>query len=176
MAKDLYFIALLPPPEIQREVTAFKQVAAERFNAKRALNSPPHITLIPPFRLDSAGLEPLIRELQTFNQELSPFEVELQGFAAFPPRVIYVNVLPNDLLIHCQAQLEQRCAALGIASDRTYGFHPHMTVAFKDLKKAVFPTAWAFFEAQSFERNFEAGHVTLLHWKAGKWHVHQMGG
>lgn len=172
MAKELYFIALLPPPEIQEEVTAYKRLAAERFHAKRALNSPPHITLIPPFRLEASKRVPLLELLQEFNASLPSFSVELRDFSAFPPRVIYVDVVPNQELIRCQAQLESQCATLGIASDRTYGFHPHMTVAFKDLKRSVFPAAWAFFQEQSCQREFEAREVTLLHWRQGKWRIH----
>jgi len=54
MNKDwyLYFFAVVPPEEIQSSVTDIKQDFKERFNASHALKSPPHITLIPPFKYD----------------------------------------------------------------------------------------------------------------------------
>jgi 2'-5' RNA ligase len=107
-----------------------------------------------------------------FNARLDAFPLELQDFAAFPPRVIYVDVVPAAALNHCQQQLEALCAAqLGISSDRPYGFHPHMTIAFKDLRPQVFPEAWAYFAALSYTAHFTVREVQLLQFREGRWQL-----
>ncbi|MFN6233029.1 MAG: 2'-5' RNA ligase family protein, partial [Microcystis sp.] len=47
---SLFFIALLPPPEVQEIATKIKVEFAEIYNSRAALKSPPHVTLQPPFR------------------------------------------------------------------------------------------------------------------------------
>jgi 2'-5' RNA ligase len=49
MVKSPWFIAVIPPEDIQEAVTALKREAAARFESRHALKSPPHVTLIPPF-------------------------------------------------------------------------------------------------------------------------------
>ena len=53
MQNALYFIAIIPPIEIAKEVEAFKTYAAEHFNTSRVLRLPAHITIIPPFKWPS---------------------------------------------------------------------------------------------------------------------------
>ena len=42
---SLFFIALLPPPEVQEIATKIKLEFAEIYNSRAALKSPPHVTL-----------------------------------------------------------------------------------------------------------------------------------
>lgn len=169
---SLYFIALLPPPDIQAEVTAFKAYAAEHFQSRRALNSPPHITLIPPFRFEEAPARALRADLDAWQREQPPFTVQLDGFAAFPPRVIYVDIRPNEQLARYQQALADWLAAqYDISGSSPHGFHPHMTVAFKDLKRRQFPAAWSYFQALPYQRQFVVERLYLLGWVAGRWQV-----
>lgn len=89
------FLALLPPPDLQEQVTAIKQQFAEQFASRAALRSPPHITLVPPFEWPTAQLAALTGSLEAFAKEQAPVAVELCGFGAFPPRVIYIHVEPS---------------------------------------------------------------------------------
>jgi 2'-5' RNA ligase len=172
MASELYFLAILPPPDIQAEVTCFKEVARDRFQARRALNSPPHITLIPPFRWPASRHSEVVDLVRGFNAELQAFPVRLRGFAAFPPRVIFVDVVPSATLASCQQKLEVLgTTQLGLPDDRRYGFHAHMTIAFKDLKRKVFPAAWAYFEALSYDAQFLVREVQLLRFRDGRWRL-----
>lgn len=165
----LYFMALLPDPGIQEEVTRFKQTAQERFGSSQALKSPAHITLIPPFRTDRTDFS----MLQTVVDNQTPFTVQLRNFDRFGNRVIFVDVVPEPTLVDYQKVLANFCASqLDIASD-SRPFHPHMTVAFKDLSRSVFPNAWAYFSAQTYERTFTAQGITLLVHTGQHWQVDQ---
>ena len=50
-----------------------------------------------------------------------------------------------------------------------YPYHPHMTVAFRDLKKDVFPLAWAEFEKKEFNSAYEVNAFHLLKHDGKEW-------
>ena len=100
-----YFIAILPPPHVIKEITAFKQYASDHFDSRRAFRSPAHVTLQPPFDLNEEVVENLKNELLDFVKGQQPFSMELKDFNCFPPRVIYVNVIKTEALDQLRAQL-----------------------------------------------------------------------
>lgn len=168
----LYFVALVPPTSIVEEVTAFKVYAAKHFGSKHALNSPPHITLIPPFRWPNDKYLELNTALSHFNFQTADLSLDLVNFSSFPPRVIFVDVSPNTMLRNLQAQLEQHFSQdLNIQPKGPFGFHPHMTVAFRDLTAEVFPKAWAHFSAQDYRRSFSVDQLSLLRHNGEKWEI-----
>ena len=172
MKTELYFIAILPPPEIRDEVKDFKLYAKTHFNSERALRSPAHITLIPPFRWPPQQLQELHTVLSDFAKTTEGFYQELKDFDCFEPRVIFVDVVENEALNKMQLHLQQELVSkLDIQPRMQYGFHPHMTIAFKDLKRSIFPDAWQYFSAQSYERLFAVNAICLLHWEQDHWAV-----
>ncbi|NJM47154.1 MAG: hypothetical protein HC860_14125 [Alkalinema sp. RU_4_3] len=44
--RDRYFIALLPPQEMQDYANQVRQYFSDRYNSHKAFSSPPHITLL----------------------------------------------------------------------------------------------------------------------------------
>jgi len=168
----LYFVALVPPTTIREEVTAFKAYAAKHFGSQHALHSPPHITLIPPFRWPKDQYLPLATALSHFKFQTADLSIDLLNFSSFPPRVIFVDVTQSTLLRDLQAQLEQHFSQhLNIQPKGPFGFHPHMTVAFRDLTAAVFPEAWAHFSTQNYQRSFSVEHLSLLRHNGKKWEI-----
>lgn len=173
-ATELYFIALLPPDKIREEVTAFKQYAATNFDSKHALRSPPHITLIPPFRWPQDQQARLLDFLTRFPYQTSPFGLSLRHFDCFAPRVIFVDVIAEPKLFQLQAELATALAdELNIRHKGPHGFHPHLTIAFRDLKAEVFPKAWAYFSTQSYESFFEVNALALLRHTVAGWQLDQ---
>ncbi|WP_460985478.1 2'-5' RNA ligase family protein [Spirosoma fluminis] len=164
---QLYFVALLPGLAIQDEVTHFKREAQARFGSGHALKSPPHVTLIPPFRTDRTSFS----ALQDFAEQQLPFSVQLINFGRFGSRVIFVHVAEEQALLDCQQQLASFChRQLDVPLDLR-PFHPHMTVAFRDLSRSTFSEAWAYFSAQPYERLFTASALTLLRHSGQKWEI-----
>ncbi|WP_250123774.1 2'-5' RNA ligase family protein [Chroococcidiopsis sp. CCMEE 29] len=171
---SLFFIALLPPPDIQTYANQIKQHFADRYASRAAQKSPPHITLQPPFKWSNEALPILKQCLSQFVMNRVPVPVTLQGFAAFPPRVIYINVLKTEELLTLQAELMADLEAkLGIVDpvSKTRPFAPHVTVAFKDLTKQNFRAAWAEFQQQQLEFEFTATDLTLLVHDGRQWNV-----
>ncbi|MFA0961961.1 2'-5' RNA ligase family protein [Roseivirga sp. BDSF3-8] len=175
--KDLlYFVALLPPDEIRREVTLIKESFYEKYKTKAALKSPPHITLHMPFRWKPEK-ENLLHELfSSFSSQVTPFPVEINGFEAFPPRVIFLNVSENHEMASVQKDLVRRMRTnlnLLNANYKDRPFRPHMTVAFRDLKKPMFNEAWEEVKDEGASFSFEAKELTLLKNINGKWETHR---
>ncbi|WP_289501127.1 2'-5' RNA ligase family protein [Gloeocapsopsis sp. IPPAS B-1203] len=168
-----YFIALLPPLEIQNSVRDIQQHFAEHYNSRGALRSPPHITLQPPFLWEVERVNELESHLKNFVQQRSLVPIVLDGFGAFSPRVIYINVRKSPELLNAQADLMTHCELLGIVDpvSKTRPFAPHMTVAFRDLTRQNFKAAWTQFQHQQLYFEFIASGVTLLIHN-GKWIVH----
>jgi 2'-5' RNA ligase len=50
-------------------------------------------------------------------------------------------------------------------------FHPHVTIANRDIKPGDFNKAWNHFKRQVFDEQFEAATISLLKLNAGKWNV-----
>lgn len=172
MEDPLWFIAIIPPADIAAEVTAFKEYAAGHFHSRHALRSPSHITLIPPFRFSLKRLRALQQHLRDFAESRLPFELELRDFDCFAPRVIFVKVEAEPELDLLQSDLQKSLQAeVGLRPNDERSFHPHMTVAFKDLDRGTFPVAWAHFQEQRFHRRFPVRALVLLTHQAGGWRV-----
>jgi 2'-5' RNA ligase len=168
-----FFVALLPPELIQDQVRQIQSDFEFRYSTKATLKAPPHITLIPPFELSKDRIEPLQIELEKFAKTRSPFMINLSGFAAFPPRVIYLDVLPNPVLPDLYADITTTLAnTLSIIDPyASRPFVPHMTVAFRDLTPDNFELAWAEFRDRKINFEFEATNLTLLAHDEQKWNV-----
>ncbi|MBH8562198.1 2'-5' RNA ligase family protein, partial [Nostoc sp. CENA67] len=160
---NLYFIALLPPPEIQDYANQIKQYFADKYASRHAQKSPPHITLQPPFKWIDNNVPVLEASLREFASEQQPVPITLRGFAAFRPRVIYIDVVKSQELLSLQANLMARMEAnLGIVDKvgKKRAFTPHMTVAFRDLTKQNFKAAWLEFENRQLYFEFTANKLT----------------
>lgn len=174
MRKDpLYFIAILPPEEIQREVTAFKNYIADTWGPRHALRSPPHITLQPPFAWPDRRLLELQTCLRDFARRQPRFYVQLKNFGAFPPRVVFVQPVPgpelNGLFQRLVRCLETELDFTDARNQRPY--HPHLTIAHRDVEEQDFPAIWAHFKGLAYERVFAVQGIGLLKLMGGEWAV-----
>jgi 2'-5' RNA ligase len=172
-AKDpKYFIAILPPSPIYEEALEIKRHFETKYNSKGALKSPPHITLHMPFLWKEKKERLLIEKLNQFASASPSFQIEFGGFGSFPPRVIFINVASNSNLNELQRSLNRFCKTelqLFNSQYRDLPFHPHLTVAFRDLKKDKFAEAWSEFENKSFQRVFQCESITLLKHDGHEW-------
>ena len=170
----LYFIALLLPDQVSASVDQIKHDIAANFQSKAALRSPPHITLHMPFRLPDKKKEKLNMVLESFAQNHMPFELTIKGFGAFPPRVIYIGVAPNEQLDSLQAALLREMRREMNTFNGNYkerGFHPHITIAFRDLKPRNFKAAWEIYQKETLFSQFIVPRITLLKHDGKLWKV-----
>lgn len=163
ITEQLFFIAIIPPEPIKKKVQKIKQDFANSYRVAHALKSPPHITLIPPFKIN-AQTEPAITDfLETKAKETSSFPLALQDYSCFKPRVIFLNPVFSRELEMLQKRLENafyRRFPLGKASTRPY--HPHLTIAFRDLTRKKFYEAWSLYKEQAYKAQFQVDRFCLL--------------
>ena len=172
--KQRFFIALVPPPDIEQQITEIKQYFAEHYNSSRALQSPPHITLQPPFEWPAADVPKLEESLKAFSANRMSIPVTISGFAAFAPRVIYADVVKSATLLELEKDLMSYVEEnLGIVDrlSQTRPFVPHMTVAFSDLTQENFQAAWLEFKDRSLHFEFTASTLTLLLHDGSRWNI-----
>lgn len=170
--ENLYFIAIVPPEPIYSQALQFKQYCKDQHNSKAALNSPPHITLHMPFKWKETKEAELIVRLETFTVKQKSFQVKLTDFGAFEPRVIFINVEKDEILTGLQKNLKRFCKTelnLFNADYKAFAYHPHLTLAFRDLKKTEFYKAWEEFRNKKFEAVFTVDSITLLKHDGKTW-------
>jgi 2'-5' RNA ligase len=173
-SKSHYFIALLPPQDIQNYANELKQYFADKYNSRHAQKSPPHITIQPPFQWSNADGLILETKLREFANKTKALPITLLNFAAFSPHVIYIDVVKSPELMALQVELMDYVEEnLGIIDKvvKSREFHPHMTVAFKDLTKPNFKAAWPEFEKREVHFEFTAENLTLLQHDGTKWNI-----
>ena len=169
--KELYFIAVVLPLDIREEVYNFKKIMAERYFVRHAFKCLDHITPHMPFKWKSTQEGELHRVLTEISTGMRSFELVLQNFGAFGPRVIYINVVENNLLrmLRDQVLREMRKKHVYNGEYRNEGFQPHITIAFRNLRKANFFEAWDAFKYQKYERSFFVNEIILLKYQSNNW-------
>lgn len=170
-----YFIAIVPPEPVLSSIQAIKQSIFENYGTKGALRSPGHITLHMPFSWEESKEEKLITELASFKFE-KPFSIQLKGYDCFEPRVVFINVTENETLHSLQKKLVKQARQklqLFNQSDDMRGFHPHVTVAFRDLKKPVFYKVWEEYQSKEFTAEFACSSICLLKHNNQNWEAYK---
>lgn len=172
MKDPIFFLAVLPPQEIAKEITGFKKYAAEHFESSHSLKSPPHVTIFPPFRWKESELYKLEKQIKIVVKATEPFYVQLENFSCFSPKVIYVDVHKSEELKDLNKALKIRfLQELGLSDKSPHPFTPHMTIAFKDLKRPFFLRAWAHYSQLRYERIFKTEKLVMLKHNGAYWEV-----
>jgi 2'-5' RNA ligase len=168
----MYYIAILCPKEIDEKVYQLKEWMRKQFGCMVALKSPGHITLIPPFWMDEAKEDELTATLHQFSNEETP-SIELNCFSHFSDRVLFIQVNGNEQLANLRNKTEEYFlkSFTGIIKKDERPFHPHVTIANRDMKPSAFVKAWEHFSKTEFTETFIADSISLLKLIDGKWKV-----
>lgn len=171
----LYFIAIILPEDLREEIRSMKEEVKEKHGAKHALKIPAHITLQPPFEFPQEEENKLVSALEDFCAQRTGFEVELNGFGSFPPRVIFIKVTDHEPITRLHNSL-QRVMEHFVNSEtgkKESPIHPHVTLASRDLSKEAFKKAWPEFKHRPFEARFRAASLFLLKHNGQSWDLYR---
>jgi 2'-5' RNA ligase len=170
---SMYFIAIVCHAEVNEKVLQFKLWIKEQFGCVVALRSPAHITLLPPFWLEEPGEKKLQQTLQSFSMNMDEVEINLQAFSHFSNRVLFINVKENPALEKIKQQTEKHFVQLFGDLIKTDGrpFHPHVTIANRDIKPSDFIKAWEHFSNKEFKETFRTRIISLLKLSPDKWNI-----
>lgn len=169
-----YFLAIVLPEPIQTLAQGVKEHFRDRYDSKGALRSPAHITLHMPFQWKEKK-EALLFDLLAQATKEKKFTLQFDGFGAFPPRTIYIKNKMCTELMDFQSRLAQHAKRHMNLFNATHnrGYHPHTTIAFRDLKKDQFVEAWKEFEDKSFDSEFEVKSFWLLKHDGKRWNAYR---
>lgn len=170
---ELYFIALLPPEDLNGRIIELKKEFAQKYGSKRGLRLPAHITLQIPFKMEEENEPDLITALENFVGDEKTFEIEVSGFGHFSKRAVFVDVITKQVVTEFFERLQQVISANLDLKDheKTYNLHPHITIATRDLHKKNFQTAWEDFRNRKFEDSFVADSLTLFKHNHQTWDI-----
>jgi 2'-5' RNA ligase len=115
----------------------------------------------------------LINSIHEFSIAKTKFEITLKDFAAFKPKVIFVDVAKNEVLNGLYQSFadfifsQNKCPIK--KDDRP--FHPHVTLATRDLYKKAFQEAWKVFSTKKYEALWIVSGISLLRHNKKNWDV-----
>lgn len=170
---NMYYFAILSPDDINTQALKWKQYFKDKFDCSAALRSPAHITLIPPFWMMPESEPDLINAISEFSQTAVSFEIQLKDFSAFKPKVIFVDIPENEYLRQLHDSFNEFIIAKEKFPVKKDGrpFHPHITLATRDLFKKAFFEAWEKFDAMKFEATCRVTGISLLKHNKKNWEV-----
>ncbi|HMK18635.1 MAG TPA: 2'-5' RNA ligase family protein [Chitinophagaceae bacterium] len=169
----MYFIAIVAPEDIDQQVLKWKNFFKEHYECSVALKSPAHITITPPFWMNEEMENDLINSISEFSITKNKFEITLHNFAAFKPKVIFVDIVKSEIL----NGLYQSFADFIFGQNKfpikkeDWPFHPHVTLATRDLYKKAFQEAWEIFSKKKYEASWIVSGLSLLRHNKKNWDV-----
>lgn len=170
---NMYFLALVAPADINQQAQKWKLWMKEKFKCEVALKSPAHITLIPPFWMKPELEKELISSISSFSANEIGCTIHLKDFSCFKPKVIFIDVTKNDALENLHQHLEVYLLSgekFPLKKDDR-PFHPHVTIATRDLYKKAFYEAWDHFKEIKFEAEWNTKGISLLRHNQKNWDV-----
>ena len=168
----MYFLAIVLPAPFDEKLRRYKKWMQEKWSCNVGLKSPAHITIIPPFWMPEEKEEALREDMEKLAGQVPPFVLTTDNFSAFRPRTIFVAVQPNAVL----SQLKKLSADAFHPLDyglkiETRPFHPHVTIATRDLHKKDFAEAWPYFEKETCIETLPVDGLSLLRHNSRTWDV-----
>ena len=170
---QMYFIAIVLPQPLNEKVLKYKQMMLEKYNCKVGLKSPAHITLIPPFWMEEEKGKPLISDIDSLSSYLHSFTISTNNFSAFKPATIFIALTPNEKLNEVKKATDdvfKNNSSYNMKID-TRPFHPHITIATRDLFRKSFFEIWPWFAEKKFLEEWTAEGISLLRHNKKNWDV-----
>ncbi len=164
---------MLPDIKLREKIRAIKEEFSRDYSASHALKSPAHITLQMPFKR-THDHEPLMTNaLKEFSAGEKPFMVELDGFGAFAPRVIFIKIREHQPVAGLHSRLRDvLLAQMEFSQGEVVNeVHPHITLATRDLSRDSFGQAWPLFENRKFTGSFAVNSIFLMKHNGRNWDI-----
>ena len=169
----MYFIAIVLPQDLNEKVLKYKNMMFEKYNCKVGLKSPAHITLVSTFWMEEEKQEGLIVDINSLSNDVEPFPVLTSNFSAFKPKTIFISTAPSDKLSQVKIATDEFFRNNSFYNIKTESrpFHPHITIATRDLYKKDFQEIWPWFAEKKFEEKWTAEGLSVLKHNKKNWDV-----
>jgi 2'-5' RNA ligase len=168
----LYLTAILPPALLAEEIDDIRKEISEKYKIYAALKPPVHITLYRPLRIPSAQEKNLIQLLKPVSFMHNPFEQKLQNFDSFNNKTLFIHCVKQPMLNNLQKDVSAVYHKNKLDPEEnksSSAFHPHITIAFRDVSREIFIPLWAEFKNRKLKRSFTIDRFTLLRHDGKQW-------
>ena len=169
--KQLYFIALLPPADLREEIHEIRMECSGKFGVYKALRPPVHITLYPPFRFEESYEKKLVQVIRQRTRDLASFPQVIENFGHFRKEVVFIKALTSPGLIKLQQTITGVFQTKGPDRFQSSEYHPHLTVAYRDVSPEKFKQIWAEYKDRQFSASFRAEGFSLLKHDKTSWNI-----
>lgn len=168
----MYFIAIVLPKELNEKILKYKNRMLEKYNCKVGLKSPAHITFVPPFWMEEEKEQELLQDIDGLSSQFSSFIICTNNFSFFKPGTIFIATVANKKLEEIKAATDSflKDSPYPVKMD-TRSFHPHITIATRDLFKKDFYEAWPWFAEKKFVEEWKAEGISVLRHNKKNWDV-----
>ncbi len=164
---SLYFLAVLPDEESTNAFRSLQEEMCALFDVCRALRTPPHLTIVPPFKAlvtEEPKFEKALRQLP-----FEPFEMDISGISRFGKRVIFVQPEMCDPLRDLH-DLASKAFSRWQKPEENKKFNPHFTIGYRDLEP-VFRSAWPHFREKPTPGRIRIEKMVLFKHVDRRWQV-----
>jgi 2'-5' RNA ligase len=170
---EMYFIALVLPPALNEKILRHKNFMLEQYGCRVGLKSPAHLTLVPPFWMEEEREPALRAAMEMLAAGTTPFSLATDNFSHFKPKTIFIALAHNTALHTLKKNSDAYFTEHSIPGLKIEErpFHPHITIATRDLHKKDFYEAWQFFEQKTFMETWMADGISLLKHNKKNWDV-----
>jgi 2'-5' RNA ligase len=170
---QMYFIAIVLPPSLNEKVLEYKNLMLEKYNCRVGLKSPAHITVVPPFWMEESKEQQLVNDIDLISKPFHPFAISTNNFSAFKPKTIFIATRPNEHLDELKKNADNffKDNLLYKIKMDTRPFHPHITIATRDLFKKSFHEIWPWFEEKNFLEEWTVEGISILRHNKKNWDV-----
>ena len=137
-----HFIGVPITAELEELVAECRDYMNAAYGCKSGYGTPPHITLIAPFKLprDSGWSEQCVFNLaadclkECAAQKIIPFNAKIQGFGAFAERTLFAHVCDGENWQKMHSVFAGAFGKIpGAIKKPERKFYPHLSVANRDI-------------------------------------------
>lgn len=174
--RQTHFIGVLLPDDLTCVVEECRRYMNRTYGCRSGHATPVHVTLVPPFALprDYTTEDVVEALLRGVPQDFS-FSARTENFGAFGDRTLFAAVRPapewNRLKNAAETAL--RGAFPGCLRKDPRPFHPHITVANRDIPPGASTAALRVLNGKKFEEDFPVDNMTVFVRKGGGWEAAQ---
>jgi len=115
----------------------------------------------------------LFQDVASLASGYSSFTIRTKDFSAFQPRTIFIDIEKTEWLNKLKDTVDAffKLNSFYKIKIDSRPFHPHVTIATRDLFKKTFSEAWPIFEKETFKEEWDAGGLSVLRHNKKTWDV-----
>ena len=175
--RQTHFIGVLLPDDLARAVEECRRYMNRTYGCRSGYATPVHVALVPPFALPrDYTTEDVVEALLRGVPQDFGFIAHTENFDAFGDRTLFAAVVssPGWNRLKNAAETTLRGAFPGCLRKDPRPFHPHITVANRDIPPGASTVALRFLNGKKFEEDFPVDNMTVFVCKGGVWKIAQV--